>query len=116
MYGSKGVLEILTGSLPSVQFLPDPLWSPGRSGVQWVPVTSAGVGQPEPLRDGGLPAGNMLAVKDLLSAIENDRQPECSVYEGRVTVEMIAAVFESHRVGGPVRLPLKTRQNPLALL
>ena len=56
------------------------------------------------------------AVKDLLSAIENDRQPECSVLEGRTTVEMIAAVFESHRVGGPVTFPLKTRVNPLSLL
>ena len=31
-------------------------------------------------------------------------------------VEMIAAVFESHRVGGAVELPLKTRTNPLTLL
>ena len=38
------------------------------------------------------------------------------MYEGRVTIEMIAAVFESHRVGGPVTFPLKTRENPLALL
>jgi hypothetical protein len=29
---------------------------------------------------------------------------------------MIAAVFESHRQGGRVELPLKTRQNPLELL
>lgn len=116
IYGSKGVLEILTGSLPSVQFLPDPVWSPGRSKAQWVAVSSAGIGQPEPLKDGGLPTGNMLAVKDLLSAIENDRQPECSIYEARTTVEMIVAVFESHRVGGPVAFPLKTRQNPLELL
>ena len=58
----------------------------------------------------------MLAVKDLLSAIENDREPECNVDEGRATVEMISAVFESHRVGGPVSIPLKTRENPLSLL
>jgi predicted dehydrogenase len=116
IYGSKGVLEVLTGHLPSVQFLPDPAWSPGRSNAQWVEVTSAGLGKPEPLKDGGLAGGNELAVKDLLSAIENDRQPECSMYEGRVTIEMIAAVFESHRLGGPVRFPLKTRENPLTLL
>jgi hypothetical protein len=29
---------------------------------------------------------------------------------------MIAAVFESHRIGGAVELPLKTRLNPLTLL
>jgi len=114
--GSKGVLEILTGYLPSVSFLADPTWSPGRSKAEWVPVSSAGLGEPEPLQDGGPHAGNLAAVKDLLSAIENDRQPECNALEGRTTVEMISAVFESHRTGGRVTLPLKQRNNPLELL
>jgi len=113
IFGSKGILEILTGSLPAVHFLPDPTWSPGRSGASWLPVTSAGVGRPEPLADGGLHAGNILAVQDLLAAIEEDRLPECNVYEARTTIEMIAAVFESQRQGKPVSLPLKNRQNPL---
>jgi len=52
----------------------------------------------------------------LLKAIQEDRQPEASVYEGRMTVEMIAAVFESQRTGCPVTFPLKTRENPLTLL
>jgi len=116
IFGSKGVLEILTGHLPSVSFLPDPTWSPGRSNARWIPVSSAGLGQPEPLQDGGLDAGNVLAVKDLLSAIENDRQPECNALEGRTTVEMISAVFESYRTGGRVTLPLEQRNNPLELL
>lgn len=117
IYGSKGILEVLTSTtqLPSVQFLPDPAWSPGRSNAKWIPVTTAGIGKPETLADSP-GSGNVVAVKDLLSAIENDRQPECSVYEGRTTIEMIAAVFESHRLGGPVTLPLKTRGNPLTLL
>jgi hypothetical protein len=68
------------------------------------------------MKDGGLPAGNMLAVKDLLSAIDNDRQPECNMYDARLIVEMICAVFESHRVGGAVTFPLKTRVNALSLL
>jgi predicted dehydrogenase len=117
IFGSAGVVEILTGHLPSVQFLPDPAWSPGRSGAKWLPVTSAGIDKPEPLADGGLDGGNVMAVKDLLAAIEvQDRDPECSVYEGRMTIEMISAVFESHRLGGPVNFPLKTRENPLSLL
>ena len=116
IFGSEGIVEILTGHLPSVQFLPDPAWSPGRSGAKWLPVTSAGIDKPEPLADGGLDGGNILAVKDLLSAVEQDRDPECSVYEGRMTVEMISAAFESHRTGGPVTFPLKTRESPLSLL
>lgn len=116
IYGSKGIVEILTGHLPAVNFLPDPTWSPGRTGKTWVPVSSAGPGQPESLRDGGLLGGNILACVDLLTAIEDDRQPECSMYEARHTVEMIAAVFESQRVGGPVPMPLVNRDNPLAKL
>ena len=79
-------------------------------------LRAQGVGVPETMSDGGLDGGNVMAVKDLLEAIENDRQPECSVYEGRTTIEMISAVFESHRVRGPITFPLQTRENPLSLL
>jgi len=116
IYGSEGIIEILTGYLPAVNYLPDSKWSPGRSGAKWVPVSSAGPGKPEPLSRGGLHDGNVLAVRDLLQAIEEDRLPECNVYEGRMTVEMIAGVFESHRQQGPVSLPLENRKNPLSLL
>ena len=114
--GSQGIVEILTGYLPAVHFLDDPSWSPGRSGKNWVPVSSAGLGQSEPLSDGGLPAGNVAACIDLIHAIEEDRQPEASIYEGRQTIAMIAAVFESQRLGRPVSFPLETRVNPLTLL
>ena len=116
IFGSEGIIEILTGYLPAVNFLPDPNWSPGRSGAKWIPVSSAGPGQREPLPDGGSNAGNVLACKDLIAAIEEDRLPECSVYEGRTTVAMIAAVFESHRLAAPVEMPLKNRKNPLTML
>lgn len=114
IYGSKGIIEILTGYLPAAHFLADPTWSPGRSGAKWEKITSAGVGKPEPLNDGGLDAGNDLAVADLLQAIDEDRQPECNMYEGRMTVEMITGVFASHFAGKPVELPLKERGSPLA--
>lgn len=116
LFGSKGMIDIVFGYLPSVWLLEDPAWSPGRSKAKWVPVSSTGVGEAEPLKDGGLDAGNVVAVKDLLAAIEQDRQPECNMYEGRTTIEMIAAVFESHRTGCRATLPLKHRGNPLELL
>jgi predicted dehydrogenase len=116
IYGSEGVIEVLTGHLPAVHILQDPMWSPGRSGKSWVPVSSAGIGQEEPLRDGGLHGGNVLACLDLMSAIEEDRLPECNVYEARMTIEMISAVFEAHRLGGPAKFPLQNRGNPLELL
>lgn len=114
--GSGGVIEILTGHLPAAHILQDPKWSPGRSGKAWVPVSSAGIGKAEPLRDGGLHGGNILACLDLLAAIEENRLPECNVYEARMTIEMISAVFESHRLGGPAKFPLQNRGNPLAML
>jgi len=114
IFGSKGIIELLTGYLPRVHILRDASWSPGRSGKNWEPVSSAGIGKPEPYEDKNHAGGNVVACTDLIGAIEEDRQPECSVYEARTTVEMIAAVFESHMVGGPVNLPLENRQNPLA--
>lgn len=116
IFGTGGVVEILTGHLPSVKYLPDPSWSPGRSGVAWQDVSSQGIGSPETLTDGGLHAGNVLAVRDLLSAIEEHREPLGNMYEARGATEMIVAVFESHRQGRPVALPLENRANPLAML
>ena len=82
----------------------------------WLPISSAGLDQPEPLANRRLEGGNVLAVKDLLAAIEADRQPQASIYEARTATEMIVAVFESQRQGKPVTFPLANRQNPLALL
>jgi predicted dehydrogenase len=116
IFGSKGVIEMETGYLPAVYFLPDSSWSSGRTGAKWTPVSSTGVGQPEPLEDGGLHAGNILAIKDLIAAVEQDREPESNMYEARTATEMIVAVFDSQRVGKPVTLPLLNRQNPLTML
>jgi predicted dehydrogenase len=116
VYGSKGVLQLTTGGLPAVWFLDDPSWFPGRSKAAWQEVTSAGLGKPEPLKDGGLGMGNILIVKDLIEAIEKDRQPLGSMYDGRAALEMILAVYESHRLNAPVELPLKNRQHPLRAL
>lgn len=116
VYGSKGILEVLSGYLPSVKFLPDPAWSPARSGADWVNLSSNGVAKPESLKDTALHGGNVLAVKDLLRCIESDGKPQCSVYEGRAIVEMIMSIFESHRSRGPVSLPLKDREHPFLKL
>jgi predicted dehydrogenase len=115
IYGSKGAIEVLTGYPGSVHILRDPSWSPGRSNAKWLPVTSSGIDKPETV-SGGLHGGNIAAVKDLLRAIDDQRQPLCGPAEGRWTVEMICGVFESHRVGGTVPFPLTQRENALGLL
>jgi predicted dehydrogenase len=115
IFGSEGILEITTGYLPSLKYLADPSWSPGQSGAKWEAVSSAGLGKKEPLAD-DKNAGNRQAVLELIKAIRENRQPEGNIYDARAAVEMVVAVFESHRLAGPVTLPLENRQNPLAML
>ena len=113
IFGSRGVIELIEGTLPSVQFLGDASWSPGRSGAKWQSVSSAGIGKPEPLKGPRFSARHTLGILDLIEAIEKGREPKCGMHEAAGVVEMIAACFESHRVGEPVALPLQTRVNPL---
>lgn len=54
---------------------------------------------------------------DLVAAIQENRAPLCDAIHGRHIMEMISAVYESHRLNGQrVTLPLKTRVNPLTRL
>ena len=114
--GSRGIIEMTEGTMPDVKYLGDPSWSPGRSGATWQDVTSAGIGEPEPLAGPQYAARHTLAIRDLLAAVEEDRQPLGGPLPGRDVVEMIVAVFESHRLGRPATLPLTNRENPLAML
>lgn len=116
IHGTKGIIELLEAPMPAVKFLGDGAWSPGRTGTQWQDVSSAGIGQPEPLQGAEYTARHTIAIRDFVNAIEQDKSPLGDVEAARDVTEMIAAVFESHRIGGPVELPLKTRVNPLTLL
>ncbi|HKD35631.1 MAG TPA: Gfo/Idh/MocA family oxidoreductase [Pirellulales bacterium] len=117
IYGSRGIIELVEGTMPAVKYLADASWSPGRSGARWQDVSSAGIDQPEPLSGAEYRARHTLAIRDLIAAIEHpERQPLSSVYEARDGMEMIVAAFESQRVGGPVALPLENRGNPLMTL
>lgn len=116
IFGSAGVIELLEGPLPSVKYLGDASWSPGRSGKAWQDVSSAGIGKPEPLNAAKYQERHHLAIVDLIEAIEQDRQPLDGVYVARDVTEMILAVFESQRLGKPVTLPLENRRHPLTLL
>jgi predicted dehydrogenase len=116
VFGSKGILEMVTGYLNPGQILKDPSWSPGRSGAKWQSFTTAGIGKPEPLGPSGLEAGNIAGIANLMESIEKDRQPKCGLYDARWTVEMIAGAFESQRRKRMVSFPLENRKNPLSLL
>ena len=58
-----------------------------------------------------------LGGQGLIAAMSENRQPLCSAYDARTVIEMISAVFESHRLNGQrVTFPLQTRVNPWSLL
>lgn len=116
VFGSKGVIEMETGYLSPARILKDGSWSPGRSGKSWQPISSAGIDIIEPRTDGGYEGGHIAAITDLIAAAAEQRAPICGAEDARAITEMIAAVFESQRVGKTVTLPLKNRDNPLSLL
>jgi len=114
VYGSKGILTMTMGAVPEIWCVEDPSWQPGRSKAQWKRISSDGVGKPELLSDPNHAFGNHLIALDLIRAIETDTQPKGSMYDGRAALEMILAVYESHRLNAPVRLPLENRRHPLS--
>jgi predicted dehydrogenase len=116
IYGSKGILTTTTGAVPEVWFTEDPAWQPGRGNSPWKRISSEGVDRPEPLSDPQHHYGNRLIALDLIRAIESDSRPKGGMYDGRAALEMILAVYESHRLNAPVGLPLPNRKHPLSLL
>jgi predicted dehydrogenase len=111
--GTKGIIQVGFGALPPAYLCEDPTWMPGKSKAAWQEITSAGVGKPEPLKTADVGNGNIWCVNDLLKAIADDRPPLDSLADGRASLEMILAVYESHRLEKPVDLPLKNRKHPL---
>ena len=82
----------------------------------WTPITSAGVGKPEP--DAELHrrlAAHIIPALDLLAAIEENRPPLCSDRDAAATIEMVCAAFASHRRNSArVSLPLASREHPFS--
>jgi len=116
--GSEGVIDIKCDRFPLAHLIPgNPFKNPAEP-KPWLPLTSAGVNQPEPIADLAATLNNhALPIGDLLSCVGTDRQPQCGIDDATRTVEMICATFASHRLGGQaVRFPLTARDNELANL
>jgi predicted dehydrogenase len=114
IFGSKGVIEMGTNYMPWSWFLPHTSWSAPRYKKPWLEITSAGLGKPEPLKNATPHDGDIVAVKDLIAAVEEDRKPAADITEARTALEMVAAVFESQRLAKPAPIPLACRTDPLA--
>ncbi len=106
LIGSKGVI--------SLQVDEEPLAILERDGKK-TPITTGGIGKPEPIKDIKLVnGGHHGAVLDLVAAIAEKREPLCGPEAGRETVELTLGVFASFAAGGKkVSLPLADRQHPL---
>ncbi len=118
LIGTKGIFDLRFDADPVAHYREGSPFQPSTKPSAWVPVSSGGIGVPEPVANAGkLNSSHVLAGRDLIAAIRENRAPLCSAEDGRVIVEMISAVFESHRLGSQrVAFPLKTRQAPLSLM
>jgi predicted dehydrogenase len=116
--GTKGIIDLRIDEDPLAQLLPGNPFDPVKDPRVWTPINTAGVGKPEPLPGIGKQVmEHTVGAQDLIAAMRGNRQPLCSAYDGRTVVEMISAVFESHRLNGQrVTFPLKTKENPLTLM
>ena len=116
--GTKGVIDFRIDQEPVAHLRPGSPFQPNLKASPWLPITTAGIGKSEPIANLGKKlSSHETAGLDLIAAIQENRAPLCDAVQGRQTIEMICAVFESHRLNGQrVPLPLKTRVNPLTLL
>jgi len=116
--GTEGVIDLRPDLEPVAHLREGNPFQPVSDRRAWVPVTTAGVGNPEPTADlKKLIVDHVIPGRDLIAAIREGRQPLCGANDGAMTIEMICAVFESHRLGGQrVKLPLETRTNPFSVL
>jgi predicted dehydrogenase len=116
--GTKGVIDIRGDQSPVAHLRSGNPFVPSTDAKAWVPITSAGVDQPEPIADVAKEvSSHATAGRDLVAAIRENRAPLCDARAGAAIIEAIMAVFESHRHGGAlVTLPIGERQNPLSLL
>ena len=83
-------------------------WRPDDRASQWRRIE-----QPASERVDTRQQANARMAMDLIDAIEKDRQPACSVADGRWAVEMTQGVYLSQMSGGRVEFPLKDRRFPL---
>lgn len=117
--GTKGIIDFRIDKEPVAHLCAGSPFDPAAKEPRtWVPITTGGVNQPEPIADLGKKlSSHEVAGLDLIAAIQEKRAPLCDAVQGRETIEMISAIFESHRLNGQrVAFPLKTRVNPLTLL
>jgi len=115
LIGSDGIISLQCDALPMAHYIAGNPFQPQATPEPWRPVSTGGIDVEEPIP--GLHKeiyDHTVAARDLIAAIEQDREPLCNVNEAALTVEMICAVFESHMQGSKaIAFPLQNREHPL---
>jgi predicted dehydrogenase len=110
VFGSKGAIDFPLNDIPNETWI---LRSPNWRG-EWQKIAVESGPYANAPRAASHPEVNTLLARDLIAAIEQDREPMCSARDGLWTIEMVQAVYASSQAGAPVGLPLRTRRHPLA--
>jgi hypothetical protein len=115
LIGTEGIIDLRIDQQPIAHLMKGSPFHPTNEPRSWIPIGTAGAGVPEPVADlGAQVSSHAIAGRDLIAAMRENRAPLCSAQDARVAVEMIAAVFASHRLDGQrVGFPLKSREHPL---
>ncbi|RLF18859.1 MAG: hypothetical protein DRZ82_07430 [Thermoprotei archaeon] len=53
---------------------------------------------------------------EMIDWIEGRREHRCNAYQARYTMEIMMAIYESARTHSLIRMPLKTKENPLFMM
>ena len=114
--GSNGIIDIKIDVDPLAQIQTGNPYE--LNATPWLPISTAGPGVDEP-REGLFQqvSSHEIAIADLADAIHSNREPLCCGRDAAITVEMVHAVFASHRFDGAcVKFPLTDRGHQLSLL
>jgi len=105
LYGSRGVIFVPLFDVPSAPayLLRNPAWV-GDGNHRWERID-----YPAGTEVSTRGAINQIMARDLLDAVEQDREPLCGARDGRWTVEMVAGVYQSQFARRPVDFPLTNR-------
>lgn len=115
IYGTKGILATRNAPRGELYLYPHGIWIPDESYGTWerihFPEWEFG---PDGSLNNHMGMCNELIARELIEAVEQDREATgvATGADGRAAIEMIAAVFESHRLKSRVDLPLNNRENP----
>jgi predicted dehydrogenase len=112
--GTEGVVDFRIDREPLAHIRSGSPFQPTSDPNAWIPISTAGIGKPEPIAKlGDQIAKHWLPGQELIQSIEQDRTPLCNEVEASATIEMITAVSCSHlQQGARIELSQISRSNP----